>query len=65
MIERTFQNIPEGKVSEADQQSFFEQVSLGWSRGSDRHNDPADPIRRTACASSAAHSSSASSFSSA
>ena len=31
MIERTFQNIPEGKLSEADQQSFL--VSLGWSRG--------------------------------
>lgn len=31
MIERTFNDIPEGKVSEADQQSFL--VSLGWSRG--------------------------------
>ena len=31
MIERTFQNIPEGKLNEADQQSFL--VSLGWSRG--------------------------------
>ena len=31
MIERTFQNIPEGKLSEADQQSFL--ASLGWSRG--------------------------------
>ena len=31
MIERTFQSIPEGKLSEADQQSFL--VSLGWSRG--------------------------------
>ena len=31
MIERTFQDIPEGKVSEADQQSFL--VRLGWSRG--------------------------------
>ena len=31
MLERTFQNIPEGKLSEADQQSFL--VSLGWSRG--------------------------------
>lgn len=31
MIERTFQNIPGGKISEADQQSFL--VSLGWSRG--------------------------------
>ena len=31
MIERTFQSIPEGKLSEADQQSFL--VNLGWSRG--------------------------------
>ena len=31
MIERTFQDIPEGKIGEADQQSFL--VSLGWSRG--------------------------------
>lgn len=31
MIERTFQNVPDGKISEADQQSFL--VSLGWSRG--------------------------------
>ena len=31
MIERTFQDIPEGKLSEADQQSFL--VSLGWSSG--------------------------------
>ena len=31
MTERTFQNIPEGKLSEADQQSFL--VNLGWSRG--------------------------------
>ena len=31
MIERTFQNIPEGKLSEADQQSFL--VSLDLSRG--------------------------------
>ncbi len=31
MIERTFQNISEGKLSEADQQSFL--VSLDWSRG--------------------------------
>ena len=31
MIERTFQNIPEGKISKADQQSFL--VSLGWSHG--------------------------------
>lgn len=28
MIERTFQDIPEGKLSEADQRSFL--VSLGW-----------------------------------
>lgn len=32
MINRTFQNIPDGKISEADQQSFL--ISLGWSRGS-------------------------------
>jgi len=32
MIERTFQNIPDGKIGEADQQSFL--VSLGWARGS-------------------------------
>ena len=31
MIERTFQDIPEGKLSEADQQSLL--VSLGWSSG--------------------------------
>ncbi|WP_218109116.1 hypothetical protein [Desulfolutivibrio sulfoxidireducens] len=31
MIERTFQNIPDGKLGEADQQSFL--VSLGWARG--------------------------------
>ncbi len=31
MIERTFQNIPKGHLSEADQQSFL--VSLGWSSG--------------------------------
>ena len=31
MIERTFQNIPQGKLSEADQQSFL--VRFGWSRG--------------------------------
>ena len=31
MIERTFRNIPEGKISKADQQSFL--VSLGWSHG--------------------------------
>ncbi len=31
MIERTFQDIPEGKLSEADQQSFL--IQLGWSRG--------------------------------
>ena len=29
MIERTFQDVPEGKVGEADQQSFL--VSIGWS----------------------------------
>ncbi|MEM9710313.1 MAG: ATP-binding protein [Pseudomonadota bacterium] len=32
MINRTFQNIPDEKISEADQRSFL--VSLGWSRGS-------------------------------
>lgn len=32
MIQRTFQNIPNEKISEADQQSFL--VSLGWARGS-------------------------------
>ena len=32
MIDRTFQNIPNEKISEADQQSFL--VSLGWARGS-------------------------------
>ncbi len=31
MIERTFQDIPEGKISEADQHSYL--VSLGWYRG--------------------------------
>ena len=31
MIERTFQNIPEGKISDADQHSFL--ISLGWWRG--------------------------------
>ena len=31
MINRTFQSIPEGKLSEADQQSFL--ISLGWSGG--------------------------------
>lgn len=31
MIERTFNDIPDGKVNAADQQSFL--VSLGWSRG--------------------------------
>ena len=31
MIERTFNDIPEGKVSEADQHSFL--VGLGWSQG--------------------------------
>jgi len=36
MIERTFQNIPEGKVAEADNQSFL--VSLGWSRGTTWNN---------------------------
>ena len=32
MIERTFRDIPKGKLYEADQRSFL--VSLGWSRGS-------------------------------
>lgn len=32
MIERTFQAIPDGKISTADQQSFL--VSLGWAQGS-------------------------------
>ena len=32
MIERTFQDIPDDKIGEADQQSFL--VSLGWARGS-------------------------------
>ena len=31
MIERTFQNIPDGKLGEADRQSFL--ISLGWSGG--------------------------------
>ncbi|KRV86584.1 NACHT domain-containing protein [Aeromonas veronii] len=31
MIERTFNGIPDGKISETDQQSFL--VDLGWSRG--------------------------------
>lgn len=31
MIERTFKDIPDGKINAADQQSFL--VSLGWSRG--------------------------------
>lgn len=31
MIERTFQDIPKGKITEADQQSFL--IGLGWSRG--------------------------------
>jgi hypothetical protein len=31
-VERTFQDIPEGKLEEADQQVFL--VSIGWSRGS-------------------------------
>ena len=32
MIERTFQDIPDDKIGEADQQSFL--VSIGWARGS-------------------------------
>lgn len=36
MIDRTFNDIPDGKVNDADQQSFL--VSLGWSRG-DGWND--------------------------
>lgn len=32
MIERTFKDIPDGKISDADEQSFL--VSLGWWRGS-------------------------------
>ena len=31
MIERTFQDIPDGKIEDADQHEFL--VSLGWSRG--------------------------------
>jgi hypothetical protein len=31
MIERTFNGIPDGKISETDQQSFL--IDLGWSRG--------------------------------
>jgi hypothetical protein len=31
MISRIFQNIPDGKINEADQQAFL--LSLGWSRG--------------------------------
>ena len=31
MIERIFQNIPEGKITDADKQPFL--MSLGWSRG--------------------------------
>lgn len=31
-IERTFQDIPDGKVQDANQQSFL--ISLGWSKGS-------------------------------
>ncbi|MBL3962229.1 ATP-binding protein [Burkholderia sp. KCJ3K979] len=31
MIERIFQNIPEGKITDADKQPFL--TSLGWSRG--------------------------------
>ena len=36
MIERAFQNIPEGKLSEADQQPFL--LSLGWSGGTTWQN---------------------------
>ncbi|WP_370215280.1 hypothetical protein [Idiomarina sp.] len=32
MVERVFNDIPEGKVTDADEQSFL--VGLGWSRGS-------------------------------
>ena len=32
MIERTFQDLPDDKIGEADQQSYL--VSLGWTRGS-------------------------------
>lgn len=32
MIERTFKDIPDGKINDADQQSFL--ASLGWTRGS-------------------------------
>lgn len=32
MIKRTFQNIPDGKIREADQQPFL--IDLGWVRGS-------------------------------
>lgn len=31
MIERTFQDIPDGKIEDADQHEFL--FSLGWSRG--------------------------------
>ncbi|NCB23493.1 MAG: hypothetical protein EOM56_11775, partial [Deltaproteobacteria bacterium] len=31
MIERTFQDIPDGKIEDADQHEFL--VSLGWSKG--------------------------------
>lgn len=31
MVERTFKDIPDGKIDEADQQSFL--ISLGWMRG--------------------------------
>ena len=36
MIERTFEDIPEGKLREADQQSFL--VNLGWARGTTWEN---------------------------
>ena len=32
MVERTFKDIPDGKITEADQQSFL--IGLGWARGS-------------------------------
>ena len=31
MIERTFQNIPNGKLTESNDQAFL--ISLGWSKG--------------------------------
>lgn len=34
--ERTFQDIPEGKLEEADKQAFL--AELGWSRGSGWHD---------------------------